>query len=127
MTRSLGRCSVALALAAWATFGWAETGRTTASARPAPAALAGAQFLTAADLDGDGRAELIGADAGGRLAAAKVEGTTTAAASLAAGGLVAAGDVDGDGRVDVVVAAGSALDVLRADGKGGFEGAGERG
>ncbi|MEN6527120.1 MAG: FG-GAP-like repeat-containing protein [Candidatus Polarisedimenticolia bacterium] len=122
MTRSLGRCSVALALAAWATFGWAETGRTTASARPAPAALAGAQFLTAADLDGDGRAELIGADAGGRLAAAKAEGTTTAAASLAAGGLVAAGDVDGDGRVEVVVAAGSALDVLRADGKGGFEG-----
>jgi hypothetical protein len=86
------------------------------------------QSVVAADVDGDGWADLISANFwGGTLSVLTNNGSGGFAlsVSLAAGAgsdAVAAADVNGDGRVDLISANGlaSTLSVLTNDGTGGF-------
>jgi hypothetical protein len=83
--------------------------------------------LAAGDLDGDGRLDLVSADADERAISVRLYGGQDwlAAPSLATGfqaHLVALGDVDGDGGLDVVATGhdSGAVGLWLGDGKGGF-------
>jgi hypothetical protein len=81
-----------------------------------PVSFTGGVFVAAADLNGDGRADIItGADAGGGPDVEVFDGTNhgslggfLAYAPAFSGGVrVAAGDIDGDGKPEIVTASGS--------------------
>jgi hypothetical protein len=80
--------------------------------------------LAVADVNGDGRPDLVGGSTTGavRVALGLGGGAFAGSASYAAGGGpitdVAVGDVDGDGRPDVVVATGTGVAVLLGTGSG---------
>lgn len=90
------------------------------TAGAAPAALAGA------DLDGDGKRDLVVADAGGpqlRILRGDGAGGFTAGAPVALAApptALAVGDLDADGDADLVTVAGTALATFRNDGAGAF-------
>jgi hypothetical protein len=73
-----------------------------------------------ADLDADGRSEIVIAGAAGELHAFTLSGTRAPGFPLHLGepiGAPAIGDVDGDGAIDLSVAGTSRLFLLKADGK----------
>src|SRR5690606_19225365 len=87
-----------------------------------------ADVLAAADLDGDGRRDLVLGAIGRPEVIAIRRGTLPAVQSpmQLLGGSLSIADVDGDRRPDLLAldAAGTALVVLRGDGLGGFTEAG---
>lgn len=82
----------------------------------------GGAYVAAADLDGDGRADIVvGADAGSSPTVRVFSGATYSmlsnlvaySPSFSGGVRVGAGDVDGDGRSEIIVAAGGGADEVK--------------
>jgi FG-GAP-like repeat/FG-GAP repeat len=82
--------------------------------------------LLVADLNGDGRPDLVNVDSTGVRVSLNLGSGRFGPQVLAAGGASAAvaGDFDGDGKTDLAVARDSSLFLLIGDGAGGFREAG---
>jgi hypothetical protein len=77
--------------------------------------------LVAADINGDGKPDLIASGGSTAIFFGNGDGTFTAGPSLAIGGnQVATADFNLDGNLDLAINTGSAIDVLVGNGKGGF-------
>jgi hypothetical protein len=110
----------------WVFLGNGAGGLTPVTGNPVLLGLNAPRALVAADLTGDGLADLAIAESGGgtvRVLQSNGGGTFTSLATLPVAGAegIAAADLDGDGRPDLVTAGGSGtVSVIRRTAAGGF-------
>ncbi len=111
---------------AWVFLGNGAGGLAPVGGNPVVSDLAAPRALVAADLTGDGRADLAIAESGGssvRLLQSNVGGTFSGLGTLPVAGPegIAAADLDGDGKLDLVAVGGSGtVSVVRRTEAGGF-------